>query len=79
MEGDVFREGEVGRTADVRWLESSSLCQKHFIQSFQKDYPGIDYELLMGDYEEIEEWILEGRVDCGFLRLPALGNKLNMG
>ena len=26
--------------------------------------------MLLGDYTEIEEWILEGRVDCGFLRLP---------
>ena len=40
------------------------------IQVFQKDYPGIDYELLLGDYTEIETWIAEGRVDCGFLRLP---------
>lgn len=40
------------------------------IQAFQKDYPDIDYELLLGDYSEIEEWIAEGRVDCGFLRLP---------
>lgn len=40
------------------------------IAAFQKDYPGIDYELLLGDYTEIEKWIAEGRVDCGFLRLP---------
>lgn len=40
------------------------------IKEFQKDYPNIDYELLLGDYNEIEQWILEGRVDCGFLRLP---------
>ena len=40
------------------------------IKEFQKSYPGIDYELLLGDYTEIEEWIAEGRVDCGFLRLP---------
>ena len=40
---------------------------------FQKDYPGIDYEMLLGDYEEVEKWIDEGRVDCGFLRLPAGG------
>ncbi|MNI09959.1 HTH-type transcriptional activator CmpR [compost metagenome] len=26
--------------------------------------------ILLGDYTEIESWILEGRVDCGFLRLP---------
>ena len=36
------------------------------------DYPGITYELLLGDYDEIEDWISEGRVDCGFLRLPTL-------
>ncbi len=40
------------------------------IKAFQRDYPGIDYELLLGDYTEIETWIEEGRVDCGFLRLP---------
>jgi DNA-binding transcriptional LysR family regulator len=40
------------------------------IKRFQQDYPGIDYEMLLGDYSEIEEWIAEGRVDCGFLRLP---------
>lgn len=37
----------------------------------QKDYPGIEYEMLLGDYTEVESWIDEGRVDCGFLRLPA--------
>lgn len=42
----------------------------NIIKEFQKDHPHIDYELLLGDYTEIEEWILEGRVDCGFLRLP---------
>ena len=38
----------------------------------QRDYPGIGYEMLLGDYEEVERWIEEGRVDCGFLRLPTL-------
>ncbi|APH15480.1 bacterial regulatory helix-turn-helix, lysR family protein [Clostridium sporogenes] len=42
----------------------------NIIRKFQEVYPNIDYELLLGDYTEIEEWILEGRVDCGFLRLP---------
>lgn len=41
----------------------------NIIKAFQKDYPGIEYELLLGDYTEIEEWIARGRVDCGFLRL----------
>lgn len=33
------------------------------------DYPGIEYELLLGDYREIEKWLCEGRIDCGFLSL----------
>lgn len=41
------------------------------IRAFQKDYPNIEYEMLLGDYTEIENWIEEGRVDFGFLRLPA--------
>lgn len=46
----------------------------NIIRHFQKDYPHIDYELLLGDYTEIEEWIASGRVDCGFLRLPTHSN-----
>jgi len=38
---------------------------------FQRYYPGIDYEMLLGDYDEIEKWIEEGRVDCGFISLPS--------
>ena len=42
----------------------------NIIRAFQRDYPSIEYELLLGDYSEIERWIAEGRVECGFLRLP---------
>ncbi|MCJ7856524.1 LysR family transcriptional regulator [Lachnospiraceae bacterium NSJ-143] len=42
----------------------------HIIKHFQQRYPNIDYELLVGDYAEIEEWTVKGRVDCGFLILP---------
>lgn len=42
----------------------------NIIREFQKTYPHVEYEFLLGDYDEIESWILEGRVDCGFLRLP---------
>ena len=43
---------------------------------FQKDYPNIDYELLLGDYVELETWVLDGRVDCAFLRLPVRSSAL---
>lgn len=57
----LIRIGTISSVA-THWLPN-------IIRAFQKDYPGIDYELLLGDYTEIEAWIAEGRVDCGFLRL----------
>ena len=42
----------------------------NMICAFQKDYPNIDFEILMGDYPEIEQWILQSRADYGFLHLP---------
>lgn len=38
------------------------------IKEFQRDSPSIDCEPLLSDYTEIEEWIVRGRVDCGFRR-----------
>ena len=38
----------------------------NIIKNFQKDYPKIDYEILLGDYTEIADWIKTGRIDCGF-------------
>lgn len=62
LKSGLIRIGTFSSVAS-RWLPN-------VIREFQKDYPNIDYELLLGDYSEIEEWIVEGRVDCGFLRLP---------
>lgn len=62
LKSGLIRIGAFSSVAS-QWLPN-------IIREFQKDYPDIDYELLLGDYAEIEEWILEGRVDCGFLRLP---------
>lgn len=40
------------------------------IKRFQEDYPNINYELLDGDYSEIEDWVINGRVDLGIAPLP---------
>ncbi|TCL54843.1 DNA-binding transcriptional LysR family regulator [Kineothrix alysoides] len=64
LQSGLIRIGTFSSAA-THWLPN-------IIKKFQKDYPNIDYELLLGDYAEIERWILEGRVDCGFLRLPTL-------
>ena len=42
----------------------------NIIKDFQLAYPNIAYEVMLGDYTEIEQWIMEGRVDCGFIPLP---------
>lgn len=62
LQSGIIRIGTFSSVA-THWIPN-------IIKAFQKDYPNIDYELLLGDYAEIETWILEGRVDCGFLRLP---------
>ncbi|MBN2899602.1 MAG: LysR family transcriptional regulator [Clostridia bacterium] len=62
LQSGLIRIGTFSSVA-THWLPN-------IIKEFQKDYPNIHYELLLGDYTEIEQWILEGRVDCGFLRLP---------
>lgn len=62
LQSGLIRIGTFSSVA-THWLPK-------IIQEFQKNYPNIEYELLLGDYTEIEEWIAEGRVDCGFLRLP---------
>ncbi len=39
----------------------------HMIKRFKQDHPLIEFELLLGDYKEIEGWIEDGQVDFGFL------------
>lgn len=64
LQSGVVRIGTFSSVA-THWLPK-------IIKQFKTDYPNIDFELLLGDYHEIEKWILEGRVDFGFLRLPTL-------
>lgn len=63
LQTGLIRIGTISSVA-THWMPN-------IIREFQKDYPNIDYELLVGEHAEIESWILAGRVDCGFLRLPA--------
>ena len=62
IESGIIRIGTFSSVA-THWLPN-------MIKYFRKDYPGIDFEMLLGDYTEIESWIIEGRVDFGFLRIP---------
>ena len=68
LQSGLIRIGTFSSVA-THWLPN-------IIQQFQKDFPNIDFELLLGDYAEIENWIVSGRVDCGFLRLPTINHPL---
>ena len=45
----------------------STKWMPNLIQIMEKSYPGIKIELREGDYYEIEQWLINGEVDCGFL------------
>ncbi len=62
LQSGTIRIGTFSSVA-THWLPN-------IIKAFEIDYPNIDFELLLGDYTEIEEWISQGRVDCVFLVLP---------
>lgn len=72
LEGQICRMNGL-ETGTVRIGTFSSVAINWLPNVFsrlQNDFPGIEYEILLGDYDEVERWIDEGRVDCGFLRLP---------
>ena len=62
IESGLIRIGTMSSVA-THWLPG-------IIKEFRKKYPNIDYELMVGGYDEIETWIMQGRVDCGFSILP---------
>lgn len=62
IESGTVRIGTFSSIA-INWLPD-------VFTKFQKAYPNIEYEMLLGDYNEVEKWIDDGRVDFGFLRLP---------
>lgn len=44
----------------TKWMPS-------IIRLMEQNYPGIEIELREGDYYEIEQWLVSGEIDCGFL------------
>ncbi|MFF2592024.1 LysR family transcriptional regulator [Priestia megaterium] len=39
------------------------------IRLMEKNYPEIQIQLKEGDYLEIEQWLLSGEIDCGFINI----------
>lgn len=62
LQRGLIRIGAIASTA-THWVPN-------IVRAFQRDFPHIDYELLLGNYEEVEKWVAEGRVDGAFTVLP---------
>ena len=48
----------------VQWLPG-------MLQLFQQMYPGVEVQMLSGDYDDIDQWLRTGEADLGFVTLPA--------
>lgn len=64
LESGLIRIGTF-TSVSVQWLP-------FILKEFLEDFPKIEFEVMYGEYAEIENWIAQGRVDCGFIRLPAV-------
>lgn len=71
LEAGLISIGTV-TSVSVHWLPS-------IIQEYHAAHPQIQFRLRYGqDYVEIEKWLSEGLVDCGFIGLPATYPQLNL-
>lgn len=50
------------KSVSTKWLPE-------IIQLMEKTYPAIQIQLKEGDYLEIEQWLLSGEIDCGFINI----------
>ena len=66
-----FHGLEVGQVRIGTFLSVSVHILPQLLHSFSQKHPNITFELLQGSYEDILTWLSEGRIDLGFLRLPA--------
>lgn len=51
-------------SVSMQWLP-------RLIQNFTARHPGVEFDLQAGDYDQITEMLMAGKVDCGFLAAPA--------
>jgi DNA-binding transcriptional LysR family regulator len=62
LESGTVRIGTFTSVA-VHWLPG-------IIKAFQKNYPGVEFRIMSGDYHDVEQWLEEGSVDLSFVTLP---------
>lgn len=63
IETGVVRIGTIP-SVSIQWIPL-------IIKRFREAFPLIDLKLYEGNYDEIAQWIMDGKIDFGFLSLPA--------
>lgn len=63
LESGTVRIGSFTSVA-VHWLP-------HIFKRFQQDYPNVEFKLLNGDYNDVDQWIRDGSIDIGFITVPS--------
>ena len=61
---------ETGRLRVGSFTSVAVHWMPHILKRFQAQFPHISFELLNGDYQDVDEWLAAGRVDAAFVRLP---------
>jgi DNA-binding transcriptional LysR family regulator len=62
LETGIVRIGTLP-SVSIQWLPK-------IIKQFNNEFPHIEIRLFEGDYDEIDQWILDGTIDFGFMSLP---------
>jgi DNA-binding transcriptional LysR family regulator len=70
QEVDKVHGIETGEIRIGSFSSVTSLWLPHIFYEFQKDYPNVRLILYEGVYKEIEEMLLNGEIDCGFIVAP---------
>lgn len=71
-ESRELRGLDIGLVRIAAFASISLQWLPYILSSFRAIYPGIAFELLQSeDNTQTEQWLLQGRVDCGFMSMPA--------
>lgn len=67
-----FHGAQTGLVRVGIFTSVADMWMPRLLRTFQEKYPNIDFDLInMDTYAEIESCIRQGKVDCGFVSLPA--------
>ena len=62
------------QTSELRLGTFTSVSRTYLpprIQAFSARYPGVCFSMRQGEYDEIAQWLSDGRIDLGFTNMDA--------